>query len=430
MKTQVNFLPADSILVSSTRQRKDESTKHISELAKSIERDGLIHAIAVTEGGELISGFCRLSAIRMMQAPYKYGDHEVAAGYVPCLIMSNRNEEVLFRLELEENLRRKNLTPVEEAQAVARLHHMLKKESPTPWTNSDTGKALDTIRGEEDDDRSDKARSREVADAVLLDSFSRDPDVIKASTKAEAIKIAKKKLESSFLDSLGQMSTIVSADYQIIEGDCTLEMAKMPDACMSGIVTDPPYGVDADTFGEQAFSLGHEYEDDEDTALAIAAVILQQGLRICKDNAHLYMFCDIRFWYELTQMAAAIGWLPYSTPLVWHKPNVGHAPQPGLFLRRYETILFARKGNRTLRTSASDVLEFPALVHKQHAAQKPVELIARLLQLSFLPGEHVLDPCAGSGTIFQAAKIAGLRATGIELNSSFANQCKLVIGEL
>jgi site-specific DNA-methyltransferase (adenine-specific) len=204
----------------------------------------------------------------------------------------------------------------------------------------------------------------------------------------------------------------------------------MPDACVNGIITDPPYGMGADTFGDQTFKLGHEYEDDEESALRVASSILHQGFRVCKDAAHLYMFCDIRLWSDLKSIAQAAGWQAYPTPLIWHKPNVGHAPQPGFFLRRYEAILFARKGNRTLRTSASDVIECPAPTDKQHAAQKPHELIARLMQLSFLPGEHVLDPCAGSGTVFRAAKASNLLATGIELNPQFVNQCKVIIGEL
>ncbi len=51
-----------------------------------------------------------------------------------------------------------------------------------------------------------------------------------------------------------------------------------------------------------------------------------------------------------------------------------------------------------------------------HAAQKPVALLRELLSLSFHPGETILDPCCGSGTIFAAAKPLSLRATGIEMD--------------
>jgi DNA modification methylase len=73
------------------------------------------------------------------------------------------------------------------------------------------------------------------------------------------------------------------------------------------------------------------------------------------------------------------------------------------------------------------VFEVSAETAKLHAAQKPVELIRELIALSFFPGEHILDPCAGSGTIFRAAKLAKVRATGIELNPQSIGFCKQAI---
>ena len=430
MSIETILLPAESILVSSDRQRKEFPERHVAELAKSIERDGLLHAIAVTETGELISGFCRLSAIRQLSSPYRYGNLEVPAGMIPCLKMDNLDSGELFRLELEENLRRKNLSPVEEAQAIAKLHTLCISEVPAgTWFKSDTGKKLDEIRGVGPDTRSASSQSKEIVDAILLDSFAQDPDICKATTKAEALRKARKKLEMDFMAGLGALSSNTSSEHNIVEGDLREVLPLYPDLHFAGIICDPPYGMDAETFGEQAFHIGHQYDDNKDSALEITGYILQEGYRICKEDSHIYLFCDIRHWPELYNQALEAGWHPYATPLIWHKPNVGHAPQPGYFLRRYEAILFAYKGARKLRTSSSDVLEFAAEGDKFHAAQKPTALYEKLMSLSFLPGESVLDPCAGSGTIFRAAKKLSLKATGIELDSQYAARCKLVISE-
>jgi len=139
------------------------------------------------------------------------------------------------------------------------------------------------------------------------------------------------------------------------------------------------------------------------------------------------MFCDVSNFSTLADLARDRGWQVFVTPLIWHKPNIGHAPWPGYFSRRYECILFAQKGSRNLQRSRSDVFEFSAEKNKLHAAQKPTALIQELLTLSFFPGEHVLDPCAGSGTIFRAAKLAKLLATGIELNPQSIGFCKQAI---
>lgn len=430
MSHQVQVIPADSILVAAERQRKDPSEKHIAELAKSIALNGLLHAISITPEGELITGFCRLSAIRTLQEPYLYGNDLIQPGHVPCLILNDRDETALYRLELEENLRRKNLTPVEEAQAIAKLHTMLSQAvSQGTWTKVETGRELDRLRGTELP-RTDSARASEVADALLLDSFAEDPDIKKAASKKDAVRLAKKKLEAQFLGGLGALSTITATQHTLIHGKAEEELLRLPKGLYSGVIVDPPYGIDADTFGEQTFKLSHQYDDSQEAALERIASILLNSHSLCKDDAHLYMFCDIRLWPDLCQLAVESGWYPYPTPLIWHKPNLGHAPQPGYFLRRYEAILFAQKGARKLAKSSSDILEFPALQNKTHAAQKPVALYEHLMRLSFLPGEEVLDPCCGSGTIFQAASAAGLRATGIELDEVYYNQCKLVLGEL
>ena len=76
------------------------------------------------------------------------------------------------------------------------------------------------------------------------------------------------------------------------------------------------------------------------------------------------------------------------------------------------------------------MFEFSVSGEKLHAAQKPVDLYAELMKLSFLPGELILDPCAGSGTIFRAAKVAGMRAIGYENDPASANLCRAAIAEL
>jgi site-specific DNA-methyltransferase (adenine-specific) len=64
----------------------------------------------------------------------------------------------------------------------------------------------------------------------------------------------------------------------------------------------------------------------------------------------------------------------------------------------------------------SDVIRVAAESRKEHAAQKPVSLYVDLLRRSILPGDTVLDPFAGSGTVFPAAKEVACKAIGFELD--------------
>jgi DNA modification methylase len=52
--------------------------------------------------------------------------------------------------------------------------------------------------------------------------------------------------------------------------------------------------------------------------------------------------------------------------------------------------------------------------------QLPEELVRRIVGVSSNPGDTVLDPFAGSGTIPAVAVSMGRRAVGIELNPEYA----------
>lgn len=425
---QVIILPVEQIQIGTRQRSNDAATlKHIKELSDEIASNGLLHAVAVNKSHELVAGYCRLNAVKLLKTEYHYASAMVDHHFIPCVVIHQESERDQFRVELMENLRRKALSPLDEALAIASLHKMFQDDKGAAWSQEQTGKELDTLRGE---DRHPRVGHKEVSDAILLSGFADDPDVQKAASRGEAVKIATKKLEQAFTQGLGALATKVVGDYQLVEANLLDYLPGYESNSFHGIIADPPYGIGADNFGDQTMIGGHAYEDTLKLATEIAGVIFEQGFRICRENAHLYMFCDLRYFDGLSVIAQECGWRTFATPLIWHKINVGHAPWPGFFSHRYECVLFAMKGNRKLQRSRSDVFEYSVTGDKLHAAQKPVDLYKEFMGLSFFHGELVLDPCAGSGTIFKAAKEAGLRAVGIENNPESANLCRQVISEL
>ena len=82
--------------------------------------------------------------------------------------------------------------------------------------------------------------------------------------------------------------------------------------------------------------------------------------------------------------------------------------------RGYEMILFATKGKRVLKGTMPDVIQVVPEQDRKYAAQKPYNLYHALLSYTLWPGDEVLDPCCGSGPVFLASAILGMKATGIE----------------
>jgi DNA modification methylase len=144
-------------------------------------------------------------------------------------------------------------------------------------------------------------------------------------------------------------------------------------------------------------------------------VLSTETFRLAKPQAHCYVFCDVDNFLELRGLFAAAGWDTFRTPLVWHNPSSQRAPWPTCGPhRRYQLCLYAIKGKRPVYKLAPDLVEYKSDENVGWAAQKPVDLYRDFLTRSCRAGDSVLDPFAGSGTIFPAAHGLKIKATGVE----------------
>lgn len=158
----------------------------------------------------------------------------------------------------------------------------------------------------------------------------------------------------------------------------------------------------------------------------------EELFRVAKPQAHVYIFCDIDQFHELRDyIMKPAGWQTFRTPLIWYKPSGFRAPWPdGGPQRKYELILFASKGKKPVTKLAGDVITCNPDDNLGHHAQKPVALFIDLLRRSIRPGDTVLDPFCGSGTIFPACHQLQCRATGIEIDPASYGLAAKRLGEL
>jgi site-specific DNA-methyltransferase (adenine-specific) len=410
-------IPLCDLVISPNRQRRTFNEASIIELADSILSKGLLHApVLRNDGRTLVAGERRIRAIEYISSqslPFCYEGIEVSPGATPFVTLGDLSEELLYEAELEENTHREDLSWQEKAAAISALHNLrisqhgeYSKGNPEGWSAKSTATEL----------LGHVAAGSQIADIrtqQLIAQNLDDPEVAKAKTSKEAIKIIKKKAEATLRAQLAVDFETENSGHSFYHGSFVDHLPRA--GTVDVIVTDPPYGIGANTFGDQA-GAAHEYDD---SYIAWQRLMLQFATAsgtCTKPQAHLYAFCDPRRFTELGNLLSKFSWDVWPTPLIWDKGNQGMLPRPEHGPRRcYETILYAIKGNKTVNAVHMDVIDVPGLQTPKFGAEKPVALYENLLLRSVSPGELVWDPFVGAGPIFQAANRYSVKVHGTEL---------------
>lgn len=139
---------------------------------------------------------------------------------------------------------------------------------------------------------------------------------------------------------------------------------------------------------------------------------LFQGLwRVMKRDSHFYLFCDAETMFIARPLAEAAGFR-FWKPLVWDKQHIGMGYH---YRARYEFILFFEKGRRRLSDlGVADVLSVPR-IHRGYPTEKPAGLSEVLIRQSSEPGDVVVDPFMGSGSVGVAAARLGRDFLGTDI---------------
>ena len=414
----IQLIAVSKITVPEFRQRQFFDEDRLAELVDSIQRLGLLQPIVLrSDGKTLLAGQRRLRAVLILYTAgvaIRHGGEVVPPGTIPFVTTDQLDPIQLHRAELEENLCREDLTWQEEAQAVQAIHKMELALDPGHTMRETasiiTKKPAYTISGQP---------LADVSDALLVTEHLGDPEVAKAGSLKEAKKIVSRKLEREFREALAAQlgQAAFKSAHQLLRGNCIEVLKTLPAGKFDCVVTDPPYGVDADQFGTQA-TTGHKYKDSWERFILTQTALAPELFRVMKEHSHLYMFCDPGAFSSLERIYTLAGFNVWRTPLIWNKFPAGMLPSPEYGPRRtYETIMYAMKGKKLVTAVYCDILSYPPVVDKDHGAQKPIDVYIDLLKRTCIPGDECLDCFCGSGTIFPAASKLNLKATGIELDA-------------
>ncbi|WP_078128232.1 ParB/RepB/Spo0J family partition protein [Leptospira alexanderi] len=109
----------DKILPSENQPRQDRK-KGVEDLARSLDKDGLLQPIIVTKQNPEDENYKIVAGERRYHAAKQLGWTEIE-----CKIL-DRDEKETFRLAIIENLQRENLSPYEEVEAMSHLKNSFK----------------------------------------------------------------------------------------------------------------------------------------------------------------------------------------------------------------------------------------------------------------------------------------------------------------
>jgi site-specific DNA-methyltransferase (adenine-specific) len=185
-------------------------------------------------------------------------------------------------------------------------------------------------------------------------------------------------------------------------------MQRFPANSINLVVTDPPYLINYQSRD------GRTITGDTDDAWLLPAFL--EAYRVLRVGGFCISFYG---WSRADSYLAAwrkAGFRPVGH-LVWIKSYVSGSA----FLQyRHEQAYLLAKGRADLPLSPiSDVQQWKYTGNRLHPTQKPVLALLRLIRAFSHPGEIVLDPFCGSGSVPLAAKLLGRRYIGIELRQDY-----------
>jgi len=178
---------------------------------------------------------------------------------------------------------------------------------------------------------------------------------------------------------------------EIINEDWQIAIQQLANNCVDLVVTDPPYGME---FQSNFRKTKHKSIQNDDNLDWLGGWV-KELKRVCKDEAHLYIFCS---WHNIDKFKAEVGaYFKVKNILIWEKNNTGMGDLEGDYAPKYEMILFCSNGQKKLNGGRdSNILKARRTGNEKHPTEKPINLISYLIEKSSNKGDLVLDTFGGS----------------------------------
>lgn len=168
------------------------------------------------------------------------------------------------------------------------------------------------------------------------------------------------------------------------------------------LLTDLPYGMD---FVSNRRKEKHMAIQNDNNLDWLPGWLIEMK-RVCKEEAHLYIFCS---WHNVDIFKQEVSkYFNVKNILIWEKNNTGMGDLEGDYAPKYEMILFCSNGVKKLNNGRDpNIIKARRTQNEYHPTQKPVSILKFLVSKSTKPGDIVLDTFAGSFSTARACKELG-----------------------
>lgn len=406
------MVPLDSITVKRDERQRQELSD-IDVLADSINRLGLIHPIVITRQGVLVAGERRYMACTKLMWHY-----------IPVQYVDELEPAKLEAIELEENIKRQDISWQDQVRAVAR-YHAIRAAREEDWGQNDTAEAIGLSPQHTNRLLQIDEEMRRGNPLVL--------DAPKLSTAAGITDRARERRHQAVVDQLHSTFTGVKPEVvptQSIEIADFVEWSQSERATglrFNLIHCDFPYGIEANEFNQGGAAAHGGYADTRETWERLMVALEITTKRLTAQSCHLMFWFAMRKGdgrlYEPTAKALErMGWDINPQPLIWMKSDgAGILPDPERGPRQiYETCLFGSKGDRKIVRAVANAYHAPT-VRERHMSEKPEPMLRHFFGMLIDENTVMLDPTCGSGSALRAAESLGAKhVLGLEVNPEFA----------
>lgn len=192
---------------------------------------------------------------------------------------------------------------------------------------------------------------------------------------------------------------------KIILGDCMDYLKKIPDKSIDLVLTDPPYGINADKgIGGNNLGKVRKYDDNWDMKTPDKKIfdeLLRVGKKVIIFGGN----------YFADKLPVNGHWL------VWDK--IGEINQKGVNFSSCELIYTNIPKNNVKKYFIRQIGFINDGDDRFHPTQKPYRLISEIIKDYSEENDLILDAFSGSGTVCCVAKDLKRKFIGFEINEKF-----------